>query len=371
MIMIAIGVVGIIAFMLFDDQLINLFLHESEASAEINKDLTLAYGKEYLSIMLIGFIPYVISQAYASTMRETGSTIVPMVASVSAVLTNLVFNAILIFGYLGFPALGVAGAAIATVISRFVELIIVLVWSYTHTYRYVYFKRALRSFRIPKKLLLGISMKGLPIMANEFFWSLAMTLRNQTYSTRGLDVVAAMNIHTTLFNLFNVVYLSLGVAVSIIIGKLLGAGEIEKAKDTDRKMIFFSVVLSTGIMLIYIAMSFFYPSLYNTTDAVRSLARYMMIVAALIMPLLAFNNCAYFTIRAGGKALTTALFDAGFMWAIVMPICLVIAHFTTLNIFVMFAICQSLEIVKTVMGIVLLKRGNWAKQLVSDGELVN
>ena len=369
MISVLIGLIGIAVFLLFDDELIRLFLHESESSAGIDLELTLSYGKEYLKITLIGLVPYVISQAFASTMRETGSTVVPMMASVAAVLTNLLFNTLLIFGYLGFPALGVAGAAIATVISRFVELAIILIYAYTHTKKYAYLVGALRSFRIPKKLLSGIVIKGLPIIANEFFWSLAMTLRNQTYSTRGLDVVAAMNIHTTLFNLCNVVYLSLGTAVSVIIGSLLGAGRIEEAKDQDRKMLAFAVMLATAMMGIYIGISFIYPSLYNTTNEVRELARYMMIVAAVTMPLLAFNHSTYFTIRAGGRTVTTVILDAGFMWAIVMPVCLIIAHLTSLNIYIMFAICQGLEVIKTIVGALLLKYGKWANQLVCDEEL--
>ena len=148
-----VGVAGIAAFILFGDSFINLFLHESADTAGLDIALTFNYGKEYLNILLIGLVPYVVAQAYASTMRETGSTLSPMVASVIAVCTNAVFNYLLIFGVGPFPTLGSRGAAIATVISRFVELIAVLLWSYTHKKKFSYLGGLLASVRIPLPLV--------------------------------------------------------------------------------------------------------------------------------------------------------------------------------------------------------------------------
>lgn len=191
-------VLSIGAFVLFGDYLISTFLSESSTSGDIA--LTFSEGQAYLRIMLIGLIPYSVSQVYASTLRETEHTVVPMVASVVAVATNFVLNYILIFGKLGLDPMGVEGAAIATVASRFTELLILVVWSHRNTDKCLYFKGVFKSFSIPTGLVKRMLLKTLPLMANEFFWSISMTLRNQCYSTRGIDVVAAQNICSTIFN---------------------------------------------------------------------------------------------------------------------------------------------------------------------------
>ena len=360
------GILGVVIFGIFSDEIINLFLFESESTGDLV--LTLGYGKEYLAVMLFGLIPYAISQAYASTMRETGEVVIPMVSSIVAVVTNFVLNIVLIFGYLGFPALGVVGAAIATVISRFAELLTLVVYAHTHSSRFPYIVGVYSSPKIPSALFGQIAVRGIPLMLNEFFWGIAMTMRNQCYSTRGLDVVAAQNISTTVFNLFSVVYMALGSAVAIIIGKLLGAGKLEEAKDTDRKLITFSIFAGTLMAALMALAALFFPKIYNTADTVQSLAAYMMIISGLTMPFHAFANAAYFTLRSGGKVIVTLLFDSVFMWVIVMPVSIICAYFTTINVYLLFAICQWTDALKVVFGALFLKHGGWVNTIVERTE---
>ena len=361
------GVIGVLVFGFFSEELIHLFLHDGSAEGDLL--LTLSEGKKYLYVMLVGLIPYAISQAYASTMREVGETVMPMVASIAAVVTNFVFNIILIFGLLGAPALGVVGAAIATVLSRFVELALLIVWGHTHTEKCKFLMGAYRSFHIPRALMGTIALKGLPLMINEFFWSLAVTMRNQCYSTRGLDVVAAQNINATIENLVSVVYMALGTSIAIVVGNLLGAGKLEEAKDADRKMMTFSVLCAVGMGGVLAAISPFFPRIYNTGESVWQLAGFMMIVTAIATPFRSFAHAAYFTLRSGGKVLITLLFDSIYMWAVVMPVALILTHFTGLDIHWLFVICQGVESAKFVLGALLLKKGNWATQLVADESL--
>lgn len=361
------GSLGVLLFAIFGEALISSFLHEGSTAGDLS--LTLERGKTYLAIMLIGLVPYAISQVYASTMRETGHTVPPMVASIVAVATNFALNAVLIFGLYGAPALGVAGAAIATVISRFVELLVLVLWGHLHPDAYPYLAGAYRSLRVPKALFLQIIRKGLPLMFNELFWSLAITMRSQCYSLRGLDVVAAQNINSTIVNLFNVVYLSLGSSIAIVVGNQLGAGEIEPAKDSARKMMAFSITCASlmGLLMILLAKPF--GLLYNTEESVRSLAAFMIVVSAITMPFSAYAHAAYFTLRTGGKVMITLLFDCVYMWAVVMPISILLSYGTALNITYLFIICQGVEAAKCILGFIVLKKGNWAKQLVSDENL--
>ncbi len=355
---------AMLVFTLLKEPLINSFLHESESTSDLAA--AFEFGRGYLQVMLIGLIPYAISQVYASTLRETGETLVPMCSSLIAVFTNLVFNYILIFGKLGAPALGVEGAAIATVISRFVELAILLVWTHTHGGRVKFINGIYRSLRVPAALLRNICIKGLPLVANELLFALALTLRNQFYSTRGLDVVAALNIATTVINLFNVVYLALGSAIAIIVGNLLGAGKTNEAKLTASRMITFSIFAALVMSCALAAASPVIPLMYNVSEPVRELASYMLVFAAFIMPFQSFNNACYYTFRAGGRILATVMLDSGILWCVIIPLSFVFTNFTTLGILILFPLCQALDGFKSIFGAFYLKRGSWARRLVID-----
>lgn len=353
-------------FGLAGDSLIALFLHESESGSDLA--LTLSHAREYLTVMLVGLIPYAVSQAYASTLRETGKTILPMISSICAVLTNLVLNYILIFGKFGSLAFGVKGAAIATVISRFVEMAILIIWTHMNSSKCPFIKGAYRSPYIPRTLTKNIVVRGLPLLFNEFMWSAGVTITTQCYSTRGLDVVAALNISTTINNVFNVVYLALGSAIAIVVGNLLGAAKLDEARDTDRKMIAFSMMCAVGMGVLLTAFSGVIPMMYNTTDAVRGLATFMMIVLACIMPFGAYAHGAYFTLRSGGRVMITLLFDSVYMWVVVIPTAFILSRATSISIYLLYPICQSLEIFKAIFGAVILKKCNWVRQLVGKGE---
>ena len=237
--MIICGVIAAIAMallILFPDFLIRLFLTDT---GEGDVQATLMYGRQYLSVMLIGLVPFAIKEAYASSLKETEETLLPMKASAVAVAVNLALNTVLIFGLCGFPKLGVVGAAIATVISRYVEFVIVIISC--HRGKRAFFKGVYKSLYSPGWLIQQIIYKGAPLIVNEALWSSGIVAMNQCYSQRGLGVVAAINITSTISNLFNVVYLSMGSSISVIVGKELGAGHLKEAKSTAVKMIAFSV----------------------------------------------------------------------------------------------------------------------------------
>ncbi len=346
----------------FGENLITLFLNEEDTTGDVA--MTLFYGREYLKIALISLAPMALTQVYANTLRETGQTVPPMVASIVAVGTNALFNWLLIFGIGPFPALGVVGAAWGTVIARVVELSIVVIWSHANVKKVPYFKGLYRSLRIPLRLVGQIFVKTLPLMVNEFLWSSGMTVLNQCYSTRGLVAVAAVNIAVTIANVFNIVYMSMGSAVAIIVGNQLGSGKIEEAKDTDRKIIAFSCVLCAGVGAVMAALSPLFTSVYNVTDDVKNLAAVMIVVYAVMMPFSSFAHNCYFTLRSGGQTFITFLFDSAFVWAVSVPTGILLSRLTDLPIIPLFIICMSMELGKCIIGFFMLKSGKWAKKLV-------
>lgn len=353
---------GILIFLAGGEQLILLYLHGEGNDAALQA--TLGYGKEYLLVMLFGLLPFGVEQIYTSTLRECGETKVPMAAGVAAVCVNLALNYLLIFGKLGMPQLGVVGAAIATVVSRYVQAAIVVFWTHKHTGRMPFIVGAYRECKVPGQLTANIFRKGLPLMINEILWAAGMASLTQCYSMRGLDAVAALNISTTISNLFSVIYMAMGSAISIIVGQLLGAGEMEKAKDTDTKLIAFSVFSCVVIGGVLILIAPLFPQMYNTSDSVKTLASALLRVAAGCMPLAAFMHASYFTLRSGGKTIVTFLFDSVFLWCVSLPAAYVLSRFTGLPIIPLYLSCQLLDIIKCVIGFILVKKGVWLNNIV-------
>ena len=353
------------AFLLFGEQLISLFLHEGEENLDLAE--TLRHGKAYLAVMLIQTAPFALTQVYSSTLRETGETVLPMRAGIAAVLVNLVFNYILIFGKLGVPALGVEGAAIATVLSRFVECGIVLGWTHGHRQRLPFVDGLYRSLRVPAGLLRQILVLGTPLLLNEFLWSGGMTMLNQCYSLRGLEVVSAFNISSTVGNLFFCAFIAMGNSISIMIGQLLGAGELERAVDEDRKLIFFSLILSAVVGLLMALVAPMVPQIYNTTDAVKDLAKKLLLVYAAMMPLYSYTNSCYFTLRSGGKTLITFVFDSLFVWVVCVPAAFLLAHYTAVPILPMYAAVELTNLLKCGIGFVMVRQRKWVVNLVGKG----
>ena len=343
--------------------MIDLFLHEGESGLDLA--LTERHAAEYLNVMMVQLLPFALTTVYAGTLRETGETLLPMKAGLIAVLINLVLNYILIFGKLGLPAMGVVGAAVATVIARFAEAGIVVGWSHLHRERNAFLTGLYRSLRVPREILGKVLVLGLPLMLNELLWSGGMTVLNQCYSLRGLEVVSALNISTTAANLFFSAFISTGSAIAIMVGQLLGAGELERAVDENRKLIFFSLVLSLCIGTMQALAAPLIPRIYNTIPEVRRIAEGLLLINAAMMPMHAIANSCYFTLRSGGKALITFLFDSGIMWTISIPTAFVLSRFTAVPILPMFAAVEGTNLIKCVIGLRLVHRRRWVVNLVS------
>ena len=357
-------ILGCGIFLIFGKSLVNTYLKgEGDVS---NAVASLEFALDYIKIMMIGFLPYAIAQCYSSTLREMDKPMLPMVAGIIAVVVNLVLNYVLIFGHFGAPKMGVNGAAVATVISRFAELLIVALWTGAHKKATPFIIGAFKSLYVPSALVKQIILKGMPLMVNEALWSSGMATLAQCYSLRSLDVVAANNISMTFFNVFSVGFISLGLAIGIILGQMLGAGETEEAKNSSLKLIAFSFATSIVISIIFAGCAPFIPQLYNTTPEVRKLATELMLITALVMPLDSVANASYFTLRSGGKVVITFLFDSGFAWAVSVPVAFALSRYTSISILWLFTIVQSLNLIKCVLGFALVKKGGWVRNLISQ-----
>lgn len=328
--------------------------------------LALQEGMSYLQVMLWGLFPFMVVQAYVSSLRETGETVAPMIASVIAILVNLVLNYVLIFGHFGFPRLGVTGAAIATVISRYVEMLYILLHAHRHQEKYHFLQGAYASLRMDGALLKRIIVTGSPLMFNEVLWSLGMTFINQSYSSRGLAAVAAVNITSTAWNLFSVVMMAMGSAVAIMVGQKLGVGDREGARDIDRKLVFLTVVMHIVMGALLVLAAGLIPKMYNVEESVRETTRQLLVVAGLSLPLHSFVHVVYFTIRSGGKTVITFLFDCVYTWLVPVALAYVLCTFTAMPIVEVYFCIQFIDIIKVIIGALMLRSDFWANNVVNE-----
>ena len=353
---------AVLLFVTNGTTLMSLYL--TDATGNGATDAALQYGLEYLGIMMVGLIPFAVNQTYSTNIKETGQTMIPMIASFVAVGSNAILDYLLIFGSGPFPKMGVVGAALATVIARYIEAFIVIFWAHSHKEKNRYLKGAYQGIGIPKEEFKTILIKGFPLMINEVLWAAGMTIVIQCYSVRGLEVVAGLNIATTITNLFNIIYIQLGGCISIVVGQYLGAGKLEEAKDADNKMIAFSVFCCAVVACVMFLIGGGFPQLYNTSEQIRKLATSFIAVSALVMPFCAFSHASYFTLRSGGKTVVTFLFDSAFTWVIIVPLAFVLAHFTGLGIVSVYFFVQATELIKVVIGYCMVRSNVWLVQMV-------
>ncbi len=359
-----ITLLAIAVYHFFGESFLAAFLRGDSNGGDLA--LTLRDGRAYLEIMLLGLIPFTLVQIYAGTLREAGETRAPMIAGICAIATNLFLNWVLIFGHLGAPALGVRGAAIATVISRFAEMAIVILYSHRNTHRYPFLLGAYRSAYIPRRLAVRIARMSAPLLMNEILWSLAMTFINQFYSSRGLNAVAALNITGTVWNLFCVIMFAMGSAIAIMVGQQLGAGRMQEARDTAAKLIFLNEVIHVLIGAAMVLASPLIPRMYQIHDDVRELTRQMLIIAGLSLPLHSFAHATYFTIRSGGRTMITFLFDAVYSWSVTLLLAFCLTRFTDWDIVRIYACVQFIDVIKLIIGLLMLRSDFWARNVVRD-----
>ncbi len=356
--------IGTSVYYFFGSEFIKLYLHGADSG--IDRNLTFNLSFDYLRIMLLGLFPFTLTQIYSGSLRETGESIKPMVAGIVSVFVDIVFNYLLIFGKFGFPCLGVKGAALATVLARVVEALIVVIWTYCSKIKIEYITDALKSLKIPLDKMKEIVIKSIPLFFNEFLWAAGFTVTFQCYSLKGLDVVAALNIASVLQNLVIVILISMGNAVGILIGQMLGASRFEEAKVNSSRLTKFTAILGMVVALLVIIISAYFPGFYKTSDSIKELAKNFIIINALFLPVIGIVNSLYFTLRSGGKTLITFFFDSVFTWILEVPIAFSLCKYTELPIITIFILVYSLDFIKILIGHILIKKGVWISNLVSD-----
>ncbi|MCK5731685.1 MAG: MATE family efflux transporter [Tenericutes bacterium] len=352
-----IAVVSFIVLSFFGRFFISLFTDTGE---------TINNGADYLKIIKWSVFPWAISVSISFTFREIGITKPLLKISIVAILINTLLNFLLIFGYLGFPELGIRGAGIATLISRFIEfgLFVVLLIKKGH----VFSSKIKDLFKIDKFVLKAIIIMAIPLMLNEILWSTGQTVFFEAYSTRGDQALAAASVTGAISQLVFVTFGGVSTGIAVMVGNTLGENKLKLARDNSKKLIFASMVFSAFMGVLLFVLSYFILGIYDISESAKDIARFNIRVNAFIIPVLAFNVSMYFTLRAGGDTRSTFIMDSGYMWVIQVPAALLLSRLTDVPANILFLIIQLLELPKMIFAYSRYKRGNWIRNLHASNE---
>lgn len=342
---------------LFPTQILSFFTNDLEV---------IQMGTDYLKLAILTYIPMALSMTIGNAMRSLGETKVPMYSSIVAILTNAFFNYVLIFGHFGFPAMGVAGAAYGTIIARIVEAGIFLVVTKHLDFM---FKTAVRDlFKISKKLAKAITIKAVPLTANEIFWSSGMSILFMFYSTRGKEVMAGMSISGSVADLFFTLFGGMAVATTVVVSQVLGANKLEEARSNAYLMIRFSMMLAVVLGLLMFGFSYIAPNFYNVTDYSRETATTFLRIMSFMFWIYMTNAQCFFILRAGGDTKSTLLMDSVFMWTVNLPAVGLVTYLTGWNVYALYLVGQSTDFLKLIIAYGLVRKEKWVKNLAHTHE---
>jgi len=318
-------------------------------------------GLEYINYIKYSYIPYAITFTCMMSLRSVGITKIQIVTGSISVLINVVLNYCLIFGNFGFPELGVAGAAIATSIARIVEMLIWIVIIARKKYFFVWDCKSI--LKVDITLLNSMSKKAIPLIINEILFSLGSTLIFKSYMRCDEYLVAAISVVDTVVNIAFIIFGGISSAVSIMIGKRLGANQLEEARDNSLKLVAFGVIVSAAMGLILFIAASYIPNIYNLDTDINRVIVILLRIKSVLLPVYVVNVCVFFILRAGGDAKSTLIMDSVFLWVVNVLVSNVLSIYFILPLITLYVIVECLDFFKLALAMYYLKKGTWVNNI--------
>ncbi|MDR1319376.1 MAG: MATE family efflux transporter [Treponema sp.] len=322
----------------------------------------IALGAEYLRALVPSFIPFGISMVLMHALRSIEKVRLPVAATLAALSLNAVLNYLFIFGAGALPAMGVRGAAVATDISRVVEMFILVIGS-----------RALippspgRLKRLPGLDLVYIGRFFrivLPVLVNEITWSLGVSLQNLVFARTHTDAIAAFNIVNTVNQLTWVLFIGRGNGVAVLIGKKIGEGDEKSARDYASRIVRFSPLLALCMVPLLLFLSQILPFVFNVNENVIALAKIMFVLLCVFYPFRSINMAIVVGIcRSGGDTVFCILYDILFLWTFALPLSAAAGFVFHAPVWVLFICINSEECLKLLLGLWRLRTGKWLRNV--------
>lgn len=331
-----------------------------------SKDIELiTLGTSYMKIIGWSYILTACTFTFALASRAVEDSMLPMIASIISLITNTILNFILIFGMFGFPTLGVKGAAIATTVSRIVEFSIVFG-------KILFTNHPLKSklkdyFSYSKSFANKILKKSFPVILNELFWSIGVSLYIAAYARAGTEAYASVQIAQTIDKVFSVLSFGIGSAASVMIGNLLGKNQINKAILYSRYLNILTVFIGIILAILIVITAPILANFYNVSDTVRTNAIYIMYVIAIYMVLRMSNTLQIIgTLRGGGDTTFTLIMELTSVYLVGVPMAFLSTTVWHLPIYICVALVSLEELTKAIIGFIRLLSNKWANNIVDD-----
>lgn len=333
-------------------------------------EVVIKRGAEYLQAVAPSYLFIGLGFAFAHAERSTERVKLPMIATAISVLVNCVLNYILIFGVsvngkqiIG--SYGIVGAAIATDIARFVELLILIIVPYLRHYeiavspkQYFHIKNSQPGF-ISKYIRIC-----LPVLINESLWGFGASMQNAVYAHAGTLIIAAFNINSTISNLIWTFFMGCGNAVAIILGKTIGESKYEEARTLAKKNVLFLVLSACVLSLLLIPLAQILPFFFKVEPEVISMAKKFLYMTCVLYPLFAVNMCMVVGVcRSGGDTVYAMIMDVGFMWCLSLPLGFLAVSIWNLPFWAIYLCIHTEDVCKAIMGLIRLMNGKWVRDV--------
>lgn len=325
-------------------------------------------GSEYLRWVGISYIFVSVSIIISNTFRITGNARTPLIISFFSLSLNAFLNLLLIFGLWIFPRMGIAGAALATTISRFVELLLLVIVAHKKkSPAEIKFDKA---FSFSKAFAKNFMKTTGPVVANEAFWALGMMAYKIAYSKMGIDVIASVNVTEAIQNLFFVIGMALANSVAIVLGNEIGSkrtAHIQKYALISLGISFGSGALMGLFMIIF---SPYIPGLFNVSTNILDMTIRSLATLGILCPVKYMNMCTIVGIlRSGGDTKYSFFAELTSVWFVGVPAAFIGGLILKLPIYNLYFLIGLEEVAKLAAAIPRILKKKWINDLTSVGEL--
>ena len=351
-----------VAMALFPHELVKVFAGNNNPEA-------VRLGAEFMEIIAFNCIVMGFNFATTNMLRSTEEVRVPLITSILAVTINTGLNFLLIYGNLGFPKLGVRGAAVSTLISSFVQMC-VLITVLRHR-KHPALARIRELFTFTKPMVQKFYAVAAPVIINEVLWSLGTSAYLFVFGRVGGETgVPAYTLYSSIDQLLFSFVIGMGAACGVIVGKAVGAGDNERAWRSAKWFLVAGTLFAVCMSILEITLRVPIISLIHPADqATGDLAAQLLLIGSFGLPFKMLGMLLIVAIfRAGGKPKLGAVIDVAAVWLVGAPVVAIAGFVLHLPFIWIFALIFTEEVFKVVVGLVFFFRKNWMKRLTDQDE---
>ncbi len=315
-------------------------------------------GAVYFKVVAFSYVPMAVSMVLSAWLRCKEHATIPFLASFGAVAVNTGLNYVLIFGKLGFAAMGIKGAATATLISQIFNLMLIFIGFLICIRKDG--DRLIMSMHFQKITVKDYFIMIMPILVSEFLWSLGQNVESAVYGHLGTDNLAAYTLTCPIQGLIVGALSGLSAAAGVMVGKRLGKKDYDKAYIESKKIMYAGLIGSVIVAALLAMMAGAYTGLYHVENNVKELGKILLVVFALYAPVKVENMIlGGGIIRSGGNTRVIMIIDIIGTWGIGIPLCFLAAYVFEWGIVGVYALLTTEEIFRLVVSLVIFKRRKW------------